>query len=90
MISGLDDGDEVINLDEQSILPQAEPWAPVAQHQFAQPAQQPQAYTQQNDIEYAHAYGNDEGAYNDAMEVEEQPQRSQADVNQLLLRIKKV
>ncbi|KAF2654864.1 hypothetical protein K491DRAFT_599979 [Lophiostoma macrostomum CBS 122681] len=58
---GLDDGDEVINLDEQSILPRAEPWPPVAQH-----------------------------AYNDAMEVEEQPQRSQADVSQLLLRIKKL
>lgn len=85
---GLDDGDEVINLDDAAPPPQASPWVNVSQQQ-----QQQQQHRQPQES-YPHANvddnDNDNGYYNDAMEVEEQPHRSQADPNQLLLRIKKV
>ena len=78
-----DDGDEVINLDEQTIVPQAatESWVSVAV-----PPQQDHGYSHDDWNRYQDANGADD----DAMEVEEQPRRSQADVNTLLMRIKKV
>lgn len=75
---GLDHGDEVVNLDDDS--GQA--------HAYAVPAPQ---YTQdQQGYDYTH--DGDDGPDQDQMEVEEQepPWRSQADPNQLLTRIKKV
>lgn len=77
---GLDDGDEVINLDDAARPPQPSPWvnAPPQHHQ----------HYQQDDHQTTNVHDN--GYYSDAMEVEEQPRRSQADPNQLLLRIKKV
>lgn len=71
---GLDDGDEVVNLDDAAGPPQASAWVAEAP-QFTQHQQR------------CH---EDNDAYHDAMEAGEQPRRSQADVGQLLLRIKKV
>jgi len=76
---GLDDGDEVINLNDAA-PPQPSPWVNVPRHQPNHPYPQ---HDSRND-----ANGN--SFYNDAMEIEEQPRRSQIDSNQLLLRIKKV
>ena len=83
-----DDGDEVINLDEQTIVPQAatESWVSAEAPHFAQPPQHEHDYNQDD----ANGYEDANGAYDYAMEVEEQPRRSQADVNTLLMRIKKV
>lgn len=67
---GLDDGDEVVNLDDEADAPG-----------FA-PAQQNYGYNPTN------TDGN--ALYGDAMEVEEPPRQSQADVSKLLQRIKKV
>jgi hypothetical protein len=90
-----DDGDEVINLDEQAGIPQASAWAadaaPRRQHDQAQ---------QEYNYDLNGAYGdgaNDHGAQDDTIDVDagqeveaqEQPTRSQVDVHQLLLRIKK-
>jgi hypothetical protein len=74
---GLDDGDEVVNLDDDN-AGQAHAYR-VAPPQFTQP---PQGYDYAND-------GHNE-LYAPQMEVEEQPHRSQADPDQLLSRIKKV
>ena len=71
---GLDDGDEVINLDDDD-AGAANAYS-VAAPQYTQ-AQQGYDY-HQNEV------------YQEQMEVEEQPYRSQADPNQLLSRIKKV
>jgi len=78
---GLDDGDEVINLDDAARPPQASPWVNVAP-QYQQHLTRTTYASRENT--------NDNAYYNDAMEVEEQPQRSQIDASQLLLRIKKV
>jgi hypothetical protein len=74
---GLDDGDEVVNLDDDDAGP------PHAYHVAA-----PQ-YTQPPPSQDYHAHGPDE-RYEPPMDVEEQPYRSQADPGQLLSRIKKV
>jgi hypothetical protein len=79
---GLDDGDEVVNLNDAARPPQASSWLNVPQRQ--------QHYQAQDSHQDANVHVDDHGYYNDAMEVEEQPRRSQADPNQLLLRIKKV
>ena len=74
---GLDDGDEVINLDDDDAGPA---------HAYSVAAPQ---YTQTlQDYDYNHDEHN--GPYEDQMEVEEQPRQSQADSGQLLSRIKKV
>lgn len=91
------DGDEVINLDDQTAAPQPATWGVAAAQPGNAPPQQydysygneshPQnGYVNQND----HGIGYGNNAYTEVMQVEEQPQRSQVDVNQLLLRIKKV
>tara|TARA_R110002003_G_scaffold626_5_gene20908 strand:+ start:13597 stop:14292 length:696 start_codon:yes stop_codon:yes gene_type:complete len=74
---GLDDGDEVVNLDDDA----AAAGAGAPQHT---PPRQP--------YEYPHDYtrhGGDEPG-DDDMDVDEQPRRSQAGPTQLLSRIKKV
>ena len=74
---GLDDGDEVVNLDDGP--PRAFDAAP--------------QYTQgQQDYDYANNYeqNGDAGLYQVAMDVEKQPRQSQADPGQLLSCIKKV
>jgi hypothetical protein len=73
---GLDDGDEVVNLDDDDAS-QAHAYR-VAAPQYTQP----QAYDYD-------ASGHDE-PYAPQMDVDEPPSRSQADPNQLLSRIKKV
>ena len=74
---GLDDGDEVVNLDDDD-AGQAHTYR-VATPQYTQPAP---AY------DY-HASGHHE-PYEPPMDVDEPPYRSQADPGQLLSRIKKV
>ncbi|KAF2193101.1 hypothetical protein K469DRAFT_619659 [Zopfia rhizophila CBS 207.26] len=89
---GLDDGDEIINLDEASVpmgneyesneaqfaqIPKGNSqWAPDAVPQFTPPP--------------LNEYGHQNDLYGDAMEVEEQPRRSQIDTNSLLARIRKL
>ena len=85
---GLDDGDQVVNLDH---LPQ-----------YTQPQPQPQpdyAYHDDNDDDdHDHDYGNhedgdansDQQLYHHGMQVQEPPGPSQHDPTQLLQRIKKV
>jgi hypothetical protein len=77
---GLEDGDEVVNLDDDN---------PAAHHAYSAAAPQ---YTQpQPDHAYDDSHGQQQQQlYADQMEVEEQPYRSQADPGQLLSRIKKV
>ena len=74
---GLDDGDEVVNLDDDDARPA---------HAYSVAA--PQYSQAQQGYDYNH--DEDDGLDQDQMEVEEQPRRSQVDSNQLLLRIKKV
>jgi hypothetical protein len=74
---GLDDGDEVVNLDDDD-AGQAHAYR-VAAPQYTQP---PEAY------DY-HASDHD-APYAPQMDVDEPPYRSQADPSQLLSRIKKV
>lgn len=75
---GLDDGDEVVNLDDDNAA---------AHHAYSVAAPQ---YTQpQQEYAYDDSHGQQQ-LYADQMEVEEQPYRSQADPGQLLSRIKKV
>jgi hypothetical protein len=77
---GLDDGDEVINLDDDD-----DAGATHAYH-----AAEPQ-YTQAAQQGYDYPYNGHNELYPDQMQVEEQqPYRSQADPAQLLSRIKKV
>jgi hypothetical protein len=73
---GLDDGDEVVNLDDDEAGTRHAYNVAVPQHTQAQP-------------EYGY-HDNGDQLYEDQMEVEEQPYRSQADSDQLLTRIKKV
>jgi hypothetical protein len=73
---GLEDGDEVINLDDDDAG---------AANAYSVAAPQ---YTQgQQGFDYQNG---DDQVYQGQMEVEEQPYRSQADAGQLLSRIKKV
>lgn len=74
---GLDDGDEVVNLDDDDAG---------TRHVYSVAAPQ---YTQAQP-EYGYHDNGDGQLYEDQMEVEEQPYRSQADPGQLLSRIKKV
>ncbi|KAF2821021.1 hypothetical protein CC86DRAFT_449002 [Ophiobolus disseminans] len=73
---GLDDGDEVVNLDDDA--GPAHAYA-VAAPQYTQPQQA---------FDYTHDADNE--LDQDQMEVEEPPRRSQADPTQLLSRIKKL
>jgi hypothetical protein len=90
---GLDDGDEVVNLDDASGPPRASPWVTVT-HQAPQYTQPQHDY----DDAYDDGYGQtaDEQTYDGQMDVEDEvqevepPRRSQADPNALLQRIKKV
>lgn len=75
---GLDDGEEVINLDDDDTGP-THAYNSVAAPQYT-PAQEGYTYHDNGDNEL----------YQDHMEVEEPPRRSQADAGQLLSRIKKV
>lgn len=80
---GLDDGDEVINLDDTVVPPQASPWAAVDTPNL--PRAPPQGY------DYSYNNGNANGAYDGAMELDEHPRLSQVNMDpQMLLRIKKV
>lgn len=90
---GLDDGEEVVNLDDASGPQRASPWVAADAPQYTQPQQD-------YDYDYGYGHGYDQQPqhdadtgdqfYNEPMEVEEPPRRSQADPNQLLQRIKKV
>jgi len=71
---GLEDGDEVVNLDDDNAAAHAA---------YSVAAQPQQAYA------YDDSHGQQQ-LYADHMEVEEQPYRSQAEPGQLLSRIKKV
>jgi hypothetical protein len=76
--------DDVINLDDAPGPQHVSPWnAP----QHTQPQQDYQDDYAQN---YDHGQNEDDQLYNDQMEVEGPPPKSQADPNQLLQRIKKV
>ncbi|KAF2713208.1 hypothetical protein K504DRAFT_498024 [Pleomassaria siparia CBS 279.74] len=78
-----DEGDQVINLDDAAGAPQASPWMNVASQY------QPNHNHQLNP--HYNAIGDGNSFYNGTIEAEEQqPRRSQADSNQLLLRIKKL
>lgn len=81
---GLDDGDEVVNLDDAAKPPHASPWVNVD----APPPTQPQQEYDCDDHNHDHSHG--ENGDNDTMDVEELPRRSQADPTPLLQRIKKV
>jgi hypothetical protein len=74
---GLDEGDEVVNLDDDDAG---------AHHAYSVVAPQ---YNQAQP-EYAYHDNGHNEPYEDQMEVEEQPYRSQGDPGQLLTRIKKV
>ncbi|RAR06576.1 hypothetical protein DDE83_006911 [Stemphylium lycopersici] len=86
---GLDDGEEVVNLDDASGPQRASAWVAADAPQYAQP---------QQDYDYDHDHGQhpqddaDTAScfYNEPMDMEEPPRRSQADPNQLLQRIKKL
>jgi hypothetical protein len=80
---GLDDGDEVVNLDDDD-----DAGATHAYHAAAAASAHPQ-YTQAQQG-YHHPHNGHNELYQDQMQVEEQPYRSQADPAQLLSRIKKV
>jgi hypothetical protein len=90
---GLDDGDEVINLDEAPGPRHASPWATGNGNgngnapQYTQPQQD---YDNNYDDTYDHDHHVDVQLHTNQMEVDEPPRRSQADPNQLLQRIKKV
>ncbi|KAH4182512.1 hypothetical protein HBI26_214770 [Parastagonospora nodorum] len=76
---GLDEGDEVVNLDDDNAA---------AHHAYSVAAPE---YTQPQQTDYAYDDSNgQQQLYADQMEVEEQPYRSQADPGQLLSRIKKL
>jgi hypothetical protein len=77
---GLEDGDEVVNLDDDDGPSHA---YSVAAPQCSQP--QPQPEDEDEDVDH----GGRE-LYEDQMDVEEQPRKSQVDPSQLLSRIKKV
>lgn len=79
---GLDDGDEVVNLDNEDDATIAHAYKPAAP-QYAQ--------VQRGDDSYTHDDDGEEALHHqDEMQVDEQPYRSQADPTQLLSRIKKV
>jgi hypothetical protein len=84
---GLDDGDEVVNLDDAPGPQHASPWnAP----QATQPQQQYYQDDYAQNYDYDHGHNGVDRRYDDQMEVEEPPSKSQADPDQLLQRIKKV
>jgi hypothetical protein len=74
---GLDDGDEVVNLDDDDAETTHAYNIAVPQYAQAQPA-------------YDYTHNGGDTLDQDEMDVEEQPRRSQADPNTLLSRIKKV
>jgi hypothetical protein len=79
---GLDDGDEVVNLDDASGPPRASTWVTDQAPQYTQP---------QHNYDYSYDDNDNENDdHDDHMDVEEPPRRSQADPNALLQRIKKV
>jgi hypothetical protein len=86
---GLDDGDEVINLDDAPGPHDASPWVTANGHapQYTQPVEE---YHDDHDQNYDHDHHVDDQLDNYHTEVEEPPRKSQADPNQLLQRIKKV
>lgn len=75
-----DDDDEVVDLREEDAVPQASTWVDASNG----------APRQHNRHHLNHSYARDNGSQNDAMDLDEPPQRSQADAQQLLLRVKKV
>jgi hypothetical protein len=80
---GLDDGDEVVNLDDDDAGPRHACTA-IAAPQYAHAQQQAYDYTNTPN-------GGDDTLDPDQMEVEQEPpRRSQADPSMLLTRIKKV
>lgn len=79
---GLDDGDEVVNLDDDD---DAGP-----PHAYNLPAPQYAQAQQAYDNDYTHTHNGEDSLDQDRMEIEEPPRRSQADPNMLLTRIKKV
>jgi hypothetical protein len=79
---GLDDGDEVVNLDDDDAGPP---------HAFTANAAPQCAHAQQQAYDYTHTHNGDSTLDPDQMEVEQEPpRRSQADPSMLLTRIKKV
>jgi hypothetical protein len=78
---GLDDGDEVINLDHAPGPPRASAWATNTAPPYTQP---------QQEYQHDYAHHDDDRLYNDHMDVEDQTRMSQTDPHQLLLHIKKV
>jgi hypothetical protein len=89
---GLDDGEEVINLDEAPGQHEASPWTGNGNSNGNAPqyTQSKQDYNYNYDDTYDHDHHVDAQLHNSQMGVEQPPRRSQADPNQLLQRIKKV